>query len=168
MTDSKTLEFTSHHVDATIQLGKQLGMLLEAGDVICLSGNLGAGKTALTRGIGAGWQAQEPVTSPTFTLIHEHHRAHDAQPLYHVDCYRLSGAEEAWGIGLEDLLHGDGVAVLEWPENIADALPDERLWIDLDIQGDDERRLRLHATGTRYCTLLGTLASRDNLMLTDL
>lgn len=157
MPEHQSIEITSQSVEHTVRIGRALGTLLHAGDVICLSGDLGAGKTALTRGIGAGWGAQEAVTSPTFTLIHEHHRAQDAQPLYHVDCYRLSGPDEAWGIGLEDLLHGEGVSVLEWPENIAEALPADRLWIDLAFLDDERRHLTFHATGTRYTHLLQAL-----------
>ncbi|NLX11994.1 MAG: tRNA (adenosine(37)-N6)-threonylcarbamoyltransferase complex ATPase subunit type 1 TsaE, partial [Chloroflexi bacterium] len=95
------MQLTSHSVEQTLHLGRALGELLRPGDLICLAGDLGAGKTALTRGIGAGWGAREAVTSPTFTLIHEHRRPQDDQVLYHVDCYRLHGAEDAWNIGLD-------------------------------------------------------------------
>lgn len=157
MSERSTFEIVSRDVDHTVQIGRHLGTLLNAGDVLCLSGNLGAGKTALTRGIGAGWGAQERVTSPTFTLIHEHHRAADHTVLYHIDCYRLQSADDAWGIGLEDLLHSDGISVIEWPENVAGALPADRLWIAFDFLDDNRRHLTLHASGTRYVTLLGAL-----------
>lgn len=157
MSDSTTYRFISHSISETIRAGQQLGALLHAGDVVCLSGDLGAGKTALTQGIGSGWGAQEPVTSPTFTLVHEHRRASDALVLYHVDCYRLQGAADAWSIGLEDLLAGSDVIVLEWPENVADVLPAERLWIDLTLVSDTARQLTAHASGGRYQTLLATL-----------
>lgn len=157
MPERSTFEIVSHDVEHTIRIGHQLGALLSAGDVLCLSGNLGAGKTALTRGIGAGWGAQEPVTSPTFTLIHEHHRAADHTVLFHIDCYRLQSADDAWAIGLEDLLHGDGISVIEWPENIAGALPADRLWIALNFVDDNRRHLTLHASGLGYMTLLDTL-----------
>lgn len=156
-----SIEFTSHSVDQTMQLGQQIGTLLQAGDVICLSGDLGAGKTALTRGIGKGWGAQESITSPTFTLIHEHRRAADEQILYHVDCYRLSDASDAWGIGLDDMLHGENPVVLEWPENIQSALPVDRLWIALVYVDETQRQLTITATGARYQPLGDTL--RDNL-----
>jgi len=156
-----SIEFTSHSVDQTIQLGKQLGTLLQAGDIVCLSGDLGVGKTALTRGIGAGWGAKESITSPTFTLIHEHHRAADEQILYHVDCYRLSDASDAWGIGLDDMLYGDNPIVIEWPENIHSALPVDRLWITLVHVNDTQRQLTITATGARYQRLVDAL--RDSL-----
>lgn len=157
MSECSTFEIVSHDIEHTIRVGHQLGALLSAGDVLCLSGNLGAGKTALTRGIGAGWGAQEPVTSPTFTLIHEHRRAADHIVLYHIDCYRLQSADDAWGIGLEDLLHSDDISVIEWPENIAGVLPADRMWIALAFLGDNSRHLTLHASGSRYVTLLGIL-----------
>ncbi len=161
MTANKTVDIISRDVKDTLRLGQRIGSLLQAGDVVCLSGNLGAGKTVLTQGIGAGWGAQEPVTSPTFTLIHEHHRRQDSQTLYHVDCYRLGSAEEAWAIGLEDLLHGNDVAVLEWPENIANALPPEHLWIDMTFLDDTERHLTLRANGMRYQALLDALRTNE-------
>ncbi|MCD4686175.1 MAG: tRNA (adenosine(37)-N6)-threonylcarbamoyltransferase complex ATPase subunit type 1 TsaE [Anaerolineae bacterium] len=159
MSDNDSITCISTSIEHTTQLGQQLGTLLSGGDVVCLSGDLGAGKTALTRGIGAGWGAQEPVTSPTFTLIHEHRRVQDAQLLYHVDCYRLSSANETWSIGLDDMLHSDHVTVIEWPENISGVLRVNRLWIDLLFVDDTQRKLMLHATGARYQALLATLRS---------
>lgn len=152
-----TLTFTSHQVAQTQALGASLGRLLRPGDVICLSGDLGAGKTAFTQGIGRGWGALEPVTSPTFTLIHEHHRPEDSTVLYHVDCYRLHGPADAWGIGLEDLWHGEGCIVIEWPENIQPALPPEHLWIAFTFEGEQQRLLTFEARGERYQTLLAAL-----------
>ena len=144
----------SQNVDETLQIGHYLGSLLQAGDTICLSGDLGAGKTALTRGICRGWGALEAVTSPTFTLIHEHHRRQNAQTLYHIDCYRLQGSADAWSIGLDDLLHGDGILVIEWPENIIDVLPPERLWIAISILDETRRGLNFQATGRRFQALV--------------
>lgn len=155
---SEPVGFTSQNTEQTERLGQHLGALLLAGDIICLAGSLGAGKTALTRGIGMGWGAQDPVTSPTFTLIHEHRRAQDAQVLYHVDCYRLSGMDDAWGVGLEDLLTGEGgPVVIEWPENVQDVLPLNRLWITLTILDETRRHMQFEAAGERYRTLLRAL-----------
>lgn len=150
MTDSATLELISQSAEHTFQLGRYLGELLVPGDVICLSGNLGAGKTVFTKGIGAGWGALEVVTSPTFTLIHEHRRARDSQVLYHVDCYRLQGAGDAWGIGMEDLLLGEYPVVIEWPENIQEVLPLERLWVAIRVLDGTRRQMALYAVGDRY------------------
>ena len=150
-------EIFSRSVAETEQIGERIGAALHGGEAICLSGDLGAGKTTFTRGIGRGWGAAEPVTSPTFTLIHEHHRARDGQTLYHVDGYRLSGAADAWTVGLDELLHGEGVVVIEWPENVADALPQERLWVTLEFVDDRTRRLTFQASGARAVALLAAL-----------
>lgn len=154
------VDFVSHSVERTTQIGALLGEVLRAGDVICLSGALGAGKTALTRGIAAGWGAREPVTSPTFTLVHEHTRASDGQRLYHIDCYRLDGAASAWSIGLEDLIYGDDVTVIEWAENVRDLLPPDCLWITLEFGGENERRLSYTALGERGQRLLDAFRLR--------
>jgi len=152
------VEFTSRSVEDTTRLGIRLGEVLRAGDVICLSGDLGAGKTTLTKGIGQGWGAEENVTSPTFVLIHEHHRPQDNQILYHIDCYRLSGSGDAWGIGLEELMQGSSPVILEWPENIEDALPAERLWVSLTLVDDNARHIMMEANGARYVELVGLLS----------
>ncbi|GAB4413920.1 MAG: tRNA (adenosine(37)-N6)-threonylcarbamoyltransferase complex ATPase subunit type 1 TsaE [Anaerolineae bacterium] len=154
------LTYTSRHPAHTQALGQTLGQLLRPGDVICLSGDLGAGKTAFTQGIGRGWGALEPVTSPTFVLIHEHRRQADSAILYHVDCYRLRGPADAWGIGLEDLWHSEGCVVIEWPENIQAALPAEHLWVTFSIEGEQQRQLLFEARGERYQALLSALQTR--------
>ncbi|MCL4238252.1 MAG: tRNA (adenosine(37)-N6)-threonylcarbamoyltransferase complex ATPase subunit type 1 TsaE [Anaerolineae bacterium] len=154
------LEYTSHDLAQTQALGQLLGALLRPGDVVCLSGDLGAGKTAFAQGIGRGWGARERVTSPTFTLVHEHRRDADPAVFYHVDCYRLDGAGDAWSIGLEDLWHDDGFAVIEWPERIQAALPAERLWIAFAFLGAQQRHLALQASGARYVALLAALGEQ--------
>ena len=162
MLPSQIVQLTSYGVEHTVQLGHRLGALLVPGDIICLVGDLGAGKTAFTRGVGQGWGASESVTSPTFTLIHEHHRPQDTLTLYHVDCYRLQGASDAWGIGLDDLLHGDGIVVIEWPERIETLLPPSRLWIELAIVDDTQRQITIQAIGKHYHTMLENwMASND-------
>ena len=155
-----TLEIISNSVDETVAVGIQLGALLLAGDVVCLAGDLGAGKTALMTGIGTGWNALEPVNSPTFVFVHEHHRANDDTRLYHLDCYRLSGEADAISIGLDELLAGRDIVVLEWPERVSSFLPSDHLWLDLQPLDDaDQRRLTFRATGTRAAKLLNDLNS---------
>ena len=95
--DENTLDFISNSMEQTVRLGVRLGELLAAGDVICLSGELGAGKTAMASGIGRGWGAGQQVTSPSFTLIKEYPRLHDGLILYHVDCYRLETVADVAG-----------------------------------------------------------------------
>lgn len=153
----KTQTFTTQSVRETEQLGERLGEHLQSGDVLCLSGELGAGKTALTRGLARGWRALERPTSPTFTLINEYRRAGDAERFYHVDCYRLSGPLDAVTTGIEDVFEAPGVVVIEWPERIDEILPTRRLWIDIKPGGEDERTFTLRAEGQRAEALLGEL-----------
>ena len=141
------LDIISHSAEQTRRLGVRLGTLLEAGDIICLSGDLGAGKTAFASGIGAGWGAREPLTSPTFNLVHEHERTRDGQHLYHLDCYRLQGVADADTIDIEGILSGLGPVVVEWPEHIEAALPRERLWIELRMIEPTRRNFVFEASG---------------------
>lgn len=148
------LDIITHSADQTRRLGTRLGTLLKAGDVLCLSGDMGAGKTVFSAGIGVGWGAKHPLTSPTFNLVHEHTRDKDSQRLYHLDCYRLNSEQDADSIGLDEILSGRGAVILEWPEHIEGVLPDERLWIELRILEPTRRNLIFEATGKRYEDLL--------------
>ncbi len=141
----------------TEALGAALGALLAPGDVICLSGALGAGKTVFSRGIGAGWGATVPLTSPTYNLAHEHERPADMARLYHLDCYRLDGAREAELLGVHEILEDYVIVIFEWPERVLDILPDEHLWIDFSLREDDGRDLRFSAIGARHLTRLNEL-----------
>ncbi len=149
---------TTHSPTRTELLGAYLGAALRAGDVICLSGNLGAGKTAFARGVGAGWGAIEAVNSPTFVIAHEHRRTADTMRLVHIDCYRLNSADDAESIGIEDILAGEDAVIIEWPEHIAELLPAERLWIHLEAgEQADERILTFAASGERATALIAIL-----------
>jgi len=136
--------------------GRRLGSLLRAGDVVALVGPLGSGKTTLTKGIAQGLGVEEPrwVTSPTFVLVHQYE---GRLPIYHVDAYRLKGEAEAEALGTEEIFFGDGVAIVEWAERIATALPSERLEIVLEIKGQTARELALKPFGERYADLLAAL-----------
>lgn len=159
-----TFDFVSLSAEQTHRLGAKLGVLLQAGDVICLSGGLGAGKTQMAAGIAAGWGALEPVNSPTFVMVHEHTRAADATRLYHVDCYRMDGADDLLTFGWDDMLDSGGPLVIEWPERIMAALPPDRLWITishLEAEGEENRRhLLFEASGARHQTLLDEFRRR--------
>ena len=134
--------------EQTRRIALRLAALLRPGDVICLRGDLGAGKTTFTRWLAAGMGSPALVSSPTFTLIHEY--AGGRLPIYHADAYRLRGPAEAEQIGLEDyLLRGDGVTIIEWPERIEAILPPERLDITLEEEGDG-RRLTFAPHGKRW------------------
>lgn len=148
------LDIISHSAEQSQRLGIRLGTLLHPGDVICLSGDMGAGKTVFAAGIGKGWGAKTPLTSPTFNLVHEHSRASDSQRLFHLDCYRLESADEVDAIGFDDILNGRGPVVIEWPEHIVAALPRQRLWIELRILEPTRRNFIFEATGKRYEELI--------------
>ncbi len=151
--DERSLDFISHAPEQTVRLGVRLGERLAAGDVLCLSGELGSGKTTFASGLGRGWGALEAVTSPTFVLVNEYRRA-DGQRLWHLDCYRLRSGAEAVAFGFDDLLGGQGVMLIEWPEHIREVLPPERLQLSLRWVDAEKRGFRMEALGARYETLL--------------
>jgi tRNA threonylcarbamoyladenosine biosynthesis protein TsaE len=151
--DKWTLDFVSHSVEQTVRLGVRLGELLQPHDLICLSGELGAGKTALARGVGRGWGAAVRVTSPTFALINEYPRLADGRILYHIDCYRLETTADAITAGLEDVLASDGAIMIEWPERIEAMLPPDRLTITMGYESETRRNLRIQAAAGRAAVL---------------
>lgn len=153
--DERSLEFLSHSPEQTRRLGVRLGELLEPGDLICLAGDLGSGKTTIAQGIARGWGSLDPVTSPTFVLINEYHRA-DSATLYHFDAFRLSGAGEALSLGIHELLDNSGPVLVEWPERVAAVLPSDRLWISLRWVDEMRRGLHFGAEGVRYERMLKT------------
>lgn len=152
--DERTLDFVSTSVAQTERLGIRLGELLEPRDVVCLSGELGAGKTALARGVGRGWGTPGRVTSPTYVLVNEYPRPGDGRILYHIDCYRLERSTDIATAGLDDILDSDAAIMIEWPENVVEMLPADRLWITLTYDSPTRRRLRLNATGPRSTILM--------------
>jgi tRNA threonylcarbamoyladenosine biosynthesis protein TsaE len=145
----KDLVFTalSHSPADTKRIGQSLGRLVRPGDVILVRGEMGSGKTTFIQGLAEGLGISVPVTSPTFTLIHEYP---GRLPLYHVDAYRLEKASEIDGLGLEEYFYGTGVTAVEWPENIARWLPDDYLEIHLTRTGDlaEGRRLVISQQGS--------------------
>lgn len=141
----------------TERLGALLGSHLLPGDTVALVGELGAGKTCLTRGLARGLGIAEPVTSPTFILVAEY-VTRKGFPLYHADCYRLGAAElEAQDIGLEEMMDGRGVCVVEWAERILPLLPPDHLRVTLTPIDDDSRQLTFEPTGPRAGQLLAAL-----------
>ncbi len=156
---SRQLEITSRGVGETIRLGFRVGQLLGAGHVVCLAGELGAGKTTLVSGIGQGWNTSDRVTSPTFKLLNVYRRETDQQALYHLDAYRLDSPEAARSVGLDDILDAGGAVVIEWPAYIAGYLPEDRLWVDIfhDEQAPDHRQIVVTAQGARHVALLSCL-----------
>jgi tRNA threonylcarbamoyladenosine biosynthesis protein TsaE len=132
---------------ATTALGRALGAVARAGDLVCLWGDLGAGKTHLAKAFGAGLGVAETITSPSFILMAEYQ---GRLPLFHVDPYRLVSAEDALQGGLLDERQSTGVTLIEWPERLGDALPPDRLDIRIDGTGDAPRSIMLEASSERY------------------
>ena len=153
---------------ATEAFGRAIGQALAGGEMLALSGELGAGKTALVRGIATGLGIPpNQVTSPTFVLIHEYQ---GRLPLIHMDLYRLQNASEAEGIGLQEYFCGETVTAVEWADKFPELLPDDRLELTLRHHSPRARTMRLHAKGPRACTLLTALkrhAGRTRLAATS-
>lgn len=152
--DEHSLDFISHSEAQTRRLGARLGELLQSGDVICLAGELGAGKTCLAQGIGQGLGIEGPITSPSFTLINEYRPEQARLPFYHIDLYRIEEAKETLSLGLEEYFYGEGACVVEWADRALQALPAEHLWIELRYIVETKRGLLMKALGKRYEQLL--------------
>ena len=150
------MQTNSHSVKETLGLGKLIARQLEAGDIICLQGELGVGKTALAKGIacGLGINSRE-VSSPSFILIRQH--LEGRLPLYHFDFYRLKGAGEIPILGYEEYLFGEGVSVIEWAERLDYLMPKECLVVELSYAGANKRKMKFSAVGARYKELLSKL-----------
>jgi len=141
----------------TEALGHALGALLRAGDVVALSGELGAGKTIFTRGIAAGVGATGHIASPTFTFIREYH---GPVTMFHADLYRLEAPAELDDIGLEEVLDAGGIVVIEWAEKARQLLPAEYLWADLRFtEQDDAREIEFSPHGPRYAAIVRRLVA---------
>ncbi len=134
----------SFSMEDTFELGRQFGASAKAGDVFCLSGDLGTGKTVFTQGFAAGMEIDEPVNSPTFTIVQEYDSGR--LPLYHFDVYRIGDIEEMDEIGCDDYFFGRGVCLVEWAELVKEIIPDNAVWItirkDLD-KGFDYRSITI-------------------------
>lgn len=150
-----SMEVISRSADQTRRVGMRLGALLQPGDLICLVGDLGSGKTTLVQGIGAGWGSLDQVSSPTFVILNVYRRPGDEQ-LYHLDAYRLAGAEEAAELDIEALLEGAPLLV-EWADRIEKALPAECVRVHLKYMDEDQRDMLFEAIGVRSQTLLARL-----------
>ena len=134
------MEFITHSPVETEKIGAALGRVIPAGTVIAYEGDLGAGKTAFTRGLSRGLGCAEQVTSPTYTIVNEY--LSGRCPLFHFDMYRLHSADDLWDIGWEDYLDRNGVCAVEWSENVRDALEDPVI-VRIEKIGDESRRITL-------------------------
>jgi len=137
----------SRSVYHTEQIGKQLGQTLKTGSCVAMFGGLGAGKTAMTRGIAAGMGITDTVSSPTYTIVNEY--LSGEIPLIHIDAYRLKSADELYDLGFEEYLDRAAV-VVEWSENVLPAIPDNAIKVTLERVGGDERDITIGALGGLY------------------
>jgi len=136
---------------------KRLGQLVHGGDVICMTGDLGAGKTTFTQAFANGLDVEDYVTSPTFTLIHEY----DGRvPLYHFDVYRINHVSEMEDLGYEEYFYGNGVCVIEWASLIEEVLPKDRLWIEIKVTGIESRQICVDSTNDYYEEMIKELLAR--------
>ncbi len=130
----------------TRDLGRRLAEMLRPGDVLLLWGDLGAGKSEMTRGIAEGLGVTSPVTSPSFTILNVYDEG--SIPLYHFDWYRLNSVDELYEMGMDEYLGGDGIAVVEWPSQCPEAIPESHLAIRLTPVGDNARDVRITPMGS--------------------
>lgn len=130
--------------EETFELGRRMGEVAYPGQIICLNGDLGVGKTVFTQGFAAGLGIEGPVNSPTFTILQLYEEGRI--PLYHFDVYRIGDVSEMDEIGYEDCFFGEGVSLIEWPERIEEILPGKLTWVDIEKdleKGFDYRRIRV-------------------------
>lgn len=133
----------SHSEEETRRIARELGQQAEAGEIYCLDGDLGTGKTVFAKGFAEGLGVRETVTSPTFTLVREYK---GRIPLYHFDVYRIGDSEELLELGYEDYFFGEGVCLIEWPERISELLPERVSTVTIKkdlLQGEDYRTIQL-------------------------
>ncbi|NLX69585.1 MAG: tRNA (adenosine(37)-N6)-threonylcarbamoyltransferase complex ATPase subunit type 1 TsaE [Clostridiales bacterium] len=140
--------FITHSEQETVALGQSIGKLLGPGAIVLIHGDLGAGKTVLSRGISQGLGADEAVTSPTFTLMH---RYQGRLEVFHFDLYRLQDPDEILDLGYDELFYGDGVSIVEWPERLDYLYPDECVRIEIEIiDYKNTRKISVEARGLKY------------------
>ena len=128
------MKYISNSYEETQKIAADFAKTLKEGDVLCMYGDLGVGKTAFVQGLAKGLEIDEPITSPTFTIVNEYS---GTLPLYHFDFYRIADSDEMYEIGYEEYVYGDGVSVIEWPQLIDDILPEKRY--DIEIAKDYDK-----------------------------
>ena len=135
----------THSPAETRRLGEKLAARLRPGDTVLLYGDLGAGKSELTRGIARGLGIEGPIASPSFTILNVYENGR--VPLYHFDWYRLEDEEELYEMGMDEYLNGDGIAVVEWPARCPDAIPARHLRVNIESAGEHDRAFELLPQG---------------------
>ncbi|KEH98537.1 tRNA (adenosine(37)-N6)-threonylcarbamoyltransferase complex ATPase subunit type 1 TsaE [Clostridium massiliodielmoense] len=144
------MQFVVNNVDSTVNIGYQIGALANSGDIICLIGDLGTGKTHITKGIAKGLGIDEHITSPTFNIVNEYE---GNLKLYHFDVYRVNDPDEIEAIGFDEYIFGDGVSIIEWANYIEELIPEEYLNITIEKMpelGENFRKITLIPHGNKY------------------
>lgn len=160
----------SNSPEQTEKIGDVIGQALGYGDVICLSGDLGVGKTAFVKGLAKGIGIGEHITSPTFTIVNEYNGKYT---LYHFDVYRVNDVDELEEIGFDEYVYGDGISVIEWAELIEPILPKEKLWVKIlknITLGENYREIIITPFGEKYSKMIQQLNltwSEDNESLSN-
>lgn len=151
----KELIKTSHSAEETTQLGKDVGGILAKGDIVCLFGDLGSGKTTFVKGL-ASEQKVSPfkVNSPTFVLMNVYE---GKIPIYHFDLYRIKGEEGLSSIGLQEFLYAEGISVIEWADKMEELLPEQYLSVEFQHEDENERVVRICANGKKYQSRINKL-----------
>ena len=145
------MEFIVNNVEETTKIGEQIGKLLNSGDIICLTGDLGTGKTHISKGIAQGLGVTEYITSPTFTIVNEYDSGR--LKLYHFDVYRVSDPDEIYAIGFDDYIFSEGVSLIEWANYIEEILPKDyiHIFLEKDLEnGENFRKITITPYGDRY------------------
>jgi tRNA threonylcarbamoyladenosine biosynthesis protein TsaE len=159
--DPFSFECISHSEEQTQRLGMRLGGLLPAHAVLTLTGQLGAGKTQFARGVGIGWGALQPLRSPTFTMVQEHHRAKDRHTLYHIDLYRAESEADLLSLGLEEILEDEqSVSIIEWAERGTAYIPQDAIRVRFVLTNQSKRQLTFSSQAPATWQVL--LAFRKN------
>ncbi|MGL5066491.1 MAG: tRNA (adenosine(37)-N6)-threonylcarbamoyltransferase complex ATPase subunit type 1 TsaE [Sarcina sp.] len=145
------MEFIVNTLEDTMNIGKQLGKLASKGDIICLTGDLGTGKTHISKGIAEGLGISEHITSPTFNIVNEYHSGR--LTLYHFDVYRVNDPDEIYAIGFDEYIFGEGVSLIEWANYIEELIPNEYLYINIKKipeKGENFRKITIESYGSKY------------------
>lgn len=148
-----------NNLQDTKKIGKIISRCLEKGTVLCLDGDLGAGKTAITQFIAKEFGVKEYITSPTFNIIKEYE---GRLPFYHMDVYRIESEDDMYDLGYDEYIYSEGVTVIEWSENIRTILPDERIDIKIDRIDDNKRIMTIEGKGVVYEKITEELKKYEN------
>jgi len=144
-----TIIFETKSVEETMDIGRSLGKIIHAGMTVCLTGDLGTGKTHFAKGFAEGLDISGNITSPTFTIVNEYHDGR--LPFYHFDVYRVNDVEEILQIGFEEYVYGNGVTLIEWADMIEPILPDEFIHVKIEkTENQDERKITVKSFGRDF------------------